>query len=584
MYSNERRNQYIRSKTEGQGSVDYGSSGNNGLTIPSDIDKFDSRNQSDFSGDEQGTSCSLVNEISPLLMRSSKTSYGNHKNYVLAQQVLEQERSILKDHNTRIPNRGNENQAIKFFGKAASSTKITDTTALSELKSLFAASVPLAITFLLQCSLSTVSVFTAGHLGAVELAGVSIGSMTASISGYAIIQGISSALDTLCPQAFGANEYHLVCAYLQKCVAMNFTIMVPILFIWTFFGYEVITGFLPDNETAKYAAVYLRYIAPGIPAYILFECGKKFLEAQGVYHISTIVLLFAAPSNLVMNLFFVRTFGYIGIPMAVSINYWLMTFGLFVSIIYFIKPHSTPSGKHPLMCWNGLHIKQAFKSWNQLVYLAVPGLVMLEAKFFALEILTLIASHLGTLSLAAQSVGTAIASLAYQIHIAIGIASSTRIANFLGAGSNSAAKKTTQVSLCFVLVFSIINVLFLYCFQTRIAPLFTKDEKVIETVEGIMWLIALLQVCDAINAGSSGCLRGQGQTKIGGIVTLLSYYLIGIPLAIYLTFYSNFKGTINGLWIGNCVALFIIGVVQSYYALFVDFVRLCTDAQKRTTD
>lgn len=582
MYSNERMGQYVPSNTDGQGSVVYGSSGNSGLSIPSDIGKFDSSNQGDLSGDKRGVRCSLVNDTSPLLTHSLNTSYDNHRNYV-AQELVEQERGFFKDHN-RIPNKGNENQAVKKIEKAMSFKKIRDTAALIELKSLFVASVPLSITFLLQCSLSTVSVFTAGHLGSVELAGVSIGSMTASISGYAIIQGISSALDTLCPQAFGAKEYYLVGTYLQKCVAMNFTIMVPILFIWTFFGYEVIRGFLPDNDTARYAAVYVRYTAPGIPAYIMFECGKKFLEAQGIYHISTIILLFAAPSNLVMNLLFVKTFGYIGIPIAISINYWLMTFGLFVSIIYFIKPHSTPSGKHPLTCWNGLHIKHSFQSWNKIVCLAVPGLVMLEAKFFALETLTLIASHLGTLSLAAQSVGTAIASLAYQVLIAIGIASSTRIANFLGAGSTSAAKKTTQVSLCFGLVFSIINLLFLYCFQTRIASLFTKDEKVIKTVESIMWLIALLQVFDAINAGSAGCLRGQGQTKIGGIVTLLSYYLVGIPLAIYITFYSKLKGTIDGLWIGNCVALIIIGVVQSYYALFADFITLCTDAQKRASN
>lgn len=292
--SNERMDKYILSNTDGQSS--YGSSVNNGLSIPSDIDRFDSSNQGDFSGDERGIRCSSVNDTSPLL----KASYDSHSKSV-AQELIEQERGFLKYHN-RIPNKGNENQAIKRFEETISSKKITDTTALIELKSLFVASVPLSMTFLLQCSFSTVSVFTAGHLGSVELASVSIGSMTASISGYAIIQGISSALDTLCPQAFGAKEYYLVGTYLQKCVAMNFTIMVPILFIWTFFGYEVITGFLPDNDTAKYAAVYLRYTAPGIPAYILFECGKKFLEAQGIYHISTIVLLFAAPSNLVMNL------------------------------------------------------------------------------------------------------------------------------------------------------------------------------------------------------------------------------------------------------------------------------------------
>lgn len=461
--------------------------------------------------------------------------------------------------------------------------KKTDTTVLAELKSLLFSSVPLAITFLLQYSLSSVSVFAAGNLGTLELAAVSVGSLTTSMTGYAIIQGIIEALDTLCPQAFGAKKYHPVGSYVQKCVAMNFAIMLPILFIWIFFGYKIVIVFLSDNTRAEYAALHLRYIAPGIPAYILFECGRKFLQAQGIYHVSTVVLLFAAPSNLVMNLLFVKTFGFIGIPIAISVNYWLMTFGLIASIIYFIKPYSTPSGMHPLICWNGLHVNQAFKDWSKIISLAGPGLVMLEAKFFALEVLTLIASHLGTIPLAAQTIGTAIASLMYQILIAIGLASSNRVADFLGAGLNSAAKKTTQVSLCLDMIFCTINFCFLYCFRGLIVPLFTKDEQVIKTVESVMWLIALVLAFDSMNAGSTGCLRGQGQIRVGSIVTLLSYYLVGLPLTIFLTLYSTMKGKIDGLWIGNCAALIIIGVVQSYYSLFADFVRLCKDARERTS-
>lgn len=72
---------------------------------------------------------------------------------------------------------------------------------------------------------------------------------------------------------------------------------------------------------------------------------------------------------------------------------------------------------------------------------------MLEAEFLAFEILTLLASYLGTVPLAAQSIGTTMASLTYQVPFAIGIAASTRIANFLGAGLGPAAQKSTQVAL-----------------------------------------------------------------------------------------------------------------------------------------
>lgn len=67
---------------------------------------------------------------------------------------------------------------------------------------------------------------------------------------------------------------------------------------------------------------------------------------------------------------------------------------------------------------------------GKLISLAIPGLVMLEAEFLAFEILTLLASYIDTKSLAAQSIGTTMASLTYQVPFAIGIASSSRIANF----------------------------------------------------------------------------------------------------------------------------------------------------------
>lgn len=95
-----------------------------------------------------------------------------------------------------------------------------------------------------------------------------------------------------------------------------------------------------------------------------------------------------------------------------------------------------------------------------------------------------------------------------------------------------------------------------------------------------MWLIALMQISDSMNATSAGTLRGQGATRIGGIVNIVSYYLVGIPLSIYLSFYSPWKGSLDGLWIGSTVALTIIGCVQSYFALLLILINFVTMQEK----
>lgn len=608
-HSREYSHQFTHSDYERRNSVVHGSLGKGGLFIPSDF--INQAPASDYLRDDEVTDHDINSETSPLLRQSSHTSSGSKKRRksTIEKDILNKERELLKDNNifigkdgsashTGLRNAGNSDDSviensvddeeeddsrIRDIFETNASKHTLNTTTTVELKHLIKSSIPLVLTFLLESSLSTVSVLSVGHLGATELAAVSMGAMSATITGYASIQGIATALDTLCPQAFGAQKYHLVGSYLQKCTALICTIMIPVLIIWVFFGYSLICLLVPDKEAAKLSAVYLQVIAPGIPAYIFFECGKRFLQAQGVYHISTYVLFFAAPSNAIMNFALVNKFGYYGAPMAVAINYWLMAIGLLVGTLYFVKPEQTISGLHPLACWGGLDIKEAFSAWDKLIHLAIPGLVMIEAEILAFEILTLLASYLGTVELAAQSVGSTMACLTYQVPFAIGIAASTRIANFLGAGLAESAKKATQVALCFGLVISAMNFLILFTFDQQIGELFTKDEKVIELVKQIMWLVALMQISDAMNANSAGCLRGQGQTKIGGIVNLFSYYAVGIPFSIYLTFYSPWKGSLNGLWIGSVVALSLIGVIQSYFALFADFEKLCDDARKRTS-
>lgn len=560
--------QFSHTNSKRRASTVYGSVGKQGLFIPSDFVRHD-----DYAIDDDMAQQHLL------------TAPHDEENRVRPQVyaiAIDDERDILRSHSIEVDDHDDEHIA-STFEDAVLSGKLNKTSRYLELVSLVRSSIPLVCTFLLQNSLSTVSVFSVGHLGAVELAAVSMGSMTANITGYATIQGVATALDTLCPQAFGAGKYHLVGDYMQKCIALIFVIMFPILVVWIFFGYELIVLLLPDRSTAFLAAVYLKYISFGIPAYVLFECGKRFLQAQGIYHIATYVLLFAAPSNLLMNIVFVRLYGYLGAPIAVAINYWLMAVGLIIGTML-LNERSTPTGIHPSKCWNGIQWRRSFQRWGTLTSLAVPGWVMLEAEFLAFEILTLMASYLGTYELAAQSIGSTMASLTYQVPFAIGIAASTRIANYLGAGLADCAHIASKVAIAFGVCVSFINFFVLYTLQRPIAILFTNDETIISLLQEIMWLVALMQVSDSMNANSAGCLRGQGLTKIGGIVNLISYYLVGIPLSIYLSFYSPWKGSLHGLWIGTTVALTIIGGVQTYVVLSADYEKLCYDAKNRATE
>ena len=178
------------------------------------------------------------------------------------------------------------------------------TTWQREAKVLVRYSSPLVVTFLLQASLTVASIFTVGHLGKVELGAVSLASMTANITGYAIYQGLATSLDTLCAQAYGSGRKQLVGLQMQRMVYFLFTITIPIAIIWLCAEF-ILMKIVPEKEVAILAGNYLRVILIGAPGYACFESGKRFLQAQGLFSASLYVLLICAPLNALMNYLFV---------------------------------------------------------------------------------------------------------------------------------------------------------------------------------------------------------------------------------------------------------------------------------------
>lgn len=173
-----------------------------------------------------------------------------------------------------------------------------------EAKVLGRYSGPLILTFLLQYSLTVASIFTVGHLGKVPLASVSLASMTANITGYAIYQGLATSLDTLCAQAYGSGRKKLVGLQTQRMVYFLWAITIPIAIIWLCADL-ILAKIVPEKDVAVLAGQYLKVILIGAPGYALFESAKRYTQAQGLFSASLYVLLICAPLNAFMNWVFV---------------------------------------------------------------------------------------------------------------------------------------------------------------------------------------------------------------------------------------------------------------------------------------
>lgn len=439
-------------------------------------------------------------------------------------------------------------------------------TAKQEVKYIVESSVPLVISFLLQYLLSVTSVYASGQLGSQELAAATLGLCTFNITALAIYQGMATSLDTFCSQAYGQGNHHNVGLYFQRCSLIMLAVTMPLTLVWWNSG-AILLYMVADPELVQMAQTYLRILIPSTPALLLFEAGKRFLQAQHIYHAATHILVVATPLNFVLNWLLVwhPTYGlkFKGAPLCSVIINWFVTLSL-AAYVYFID------GKK---CWGGLDLRKALQNWGPMLRFAVPGVVMVEAEYLAFEILTILAAAFGTNSLAAQSIASNVGSLAFQLPFAVAVVFTTRIGHFVGLRNIRAAKLVIRISILAGAIISTFNFSVVFFGRHFWSSLFSEAPEVTNISNQILILVGLNQIVDSFNVLGAGILRSQGRQRIGSILNLISYYVVALPLGYILAFKFDFG--LKGLWLGLiCGVIFLtsteaICVYSSNWALIL---------------
>jgi MATE family multidrug resistance protein len=264
----------------------------------------------------------------------------------------------------------------------------------------------------------------------------------------------------------------------------------------------------------------------------------------------TYVLLITSPLNVGLNYLFVYTFKFhlIGAPIATGLSYWL-SFLLLVLYSRFV------AGSR---CWGGW-TKASFRNLWTFARLAVLGFVHVGTEWWAFEIVALAAGRLGTISLAAQSVIMTTDQVMNTIPFGIGVAASARVGNLLGAKNAKGAARAANVAAWLSMAMGSIVLIILLAVKDFYAKIFNDDVEVVHLTAEVMPYVAIFQIADGLNGSCGGSLRGMGRQHIGAIVNFVSYYVGALPLGIWLAFHG---WGLAGLWVGQCIALYLVGILE----------------------
>ncbi|KDP22325.1 hypothetical protein JCGZ_26156 [Jatropha curcas] len=143
-------------------------------------------------------------------------------------------------------------------------------------------------------------------------------------------------------------------------------------------------------------------------------------------------------------------------------------------------------------------------------------------------------------------------SLIYIFPSSLSFSVSTRVGNELGANQPKKAKVAAITGLCcsFLLGFSALS--FTVMVRKVWATMFTQDEEIIGLTSLVLPIIGLCELGNCPQTTGCGVLRGTARPKVGANINLGCFYLVGMPVAVWLAFFAGFD--FEGLWIGLLAA------------------------------
>jgi MATE family multidrug resistance protein len=178
---------------------------------------------------------------------------------------------------------------------------------------------------------------------------------------------MATSLDTLCGQAFGAKQHHLLGIYKQRAILVLTLVSVGLAVVWWYAG-RILLLFGQDPEIAAGAGSYIRWMIPALFAYGPLQCHFRFLQTQNIalpVMLSSGVM--ALSHVLVCWLLVYKTgLGYKGAALALGISYLINVSILSIYVRFAPACESTRRG----------FSKEALHDIPRFLRLGVPSALM----------------------------------------------------------------------------------------------------------------------------------------------------------------------------------------------------------------
>ena len=422
-----------------------------------------------------------------------------------------------------------------------------------EWRALLKLAVPIIIGQLANTAMGFVDTVMAGRVSPNDLAAVALGN-SIWVPIFLLMSGILIATTAKVSYAFGRGA-ELEMGYLvRQGLWLGFALGCGLgVLLWNARPVMEMMGVDPILITP--AIGYLQAVACGFPAvavYLVFRC---YSDALGLTRPSMVVGILGLLLNIPLNYIFIN--GHFGVPAMGGVGCGWAT-GLvmvFMMLAMFVWIRWAPYYKS----------SQIFSRWQwpewsaqkSLLALGIPIGISIFAEASLFSVIALLIGGLGANVVAGHQIALNFSGLVFMIPYSLAMATTVRVGQALGANRPRDARFSAGVAMATGLICACISASFMFIFRDYIARIYTLDAAVLAVATSLIIYSAIFQFSDAIQVTAAGALRGYQDTRITMLITLFSYWGVGLPIG-YMLGLTEQLGLAQGpagLWQGLIVGL-----------------------------
>lgn len=426
------------------------------------------------------------------------------------------------------------------------------------LNTTFHLAYPVMLSQLGQVSVGVADSMMVGRLGALPLAAASLGnSIFFVLMMFGI--GISMGITPLISVADGKGKTKRIARLFSHGLWIN--VATSILLTIVVLGLSQGLHFLnqPD-EVVVLAIPYLLIITASLFPMMVFQTYKQMAEGLSQTKQAMYITILCNVINVFLN--WVLIWGYLGAP-ALGLNGagWATLISR-VLMMLMMGGYVFYSQRYQIFQLS-LSIRNAsLPMLSRILKIGVPTGFQFIFEVSAFSAAAIMMGWIGVNALAGHQIALNLASISYMMATGLATAGMIRVSNQIGRGNIKAMREAGMVVFGMVIVFMFSAAVLFIGARFYLPTLYIDDPEVISLSASLLIIAGFFQLSDGVQVVGLGVLRGMEDVKVPTLVTLMAYWVLGLPLGYLFAFELGMEE--KGIWYGLLIGLSITALLLFY--------------------